>query len=240
MSQPTLLITGSKGLLGTYLKTIIKDGIFIDRDEMDITNKDSIKAGMAKYKPDIVLHLAAFTDVSGAEYNKKECYRTNVWGTGELAKRSRKFIYISTEYVFDGEKGNYHEGSYPNPVNFYSLTKLLGEFEAKQATRYCVVRTLFKPRPFKHDVVPTDMWTSGDYVDIIAPKIKLVVDHINEIPKIINIGTGRKNLYELAQQTREVKPIKRINLPIRLPRDTSLDTTMWGMLGYDKCTKTND
>lgn len=229
-----LLVTGGKGLLASELRKHIK-ATFIDREEMDITDLDSIKAGFKKYQPETVVHLAAWTDVAGAEYNKLECYRVNVWGTEQLARRSPTFIYMSTEYVFDGERGNYHEKHIPNPVNFYSLTKLLGEFEARLAKRHSVLRCLFKPRPYKHDQCPTDMWTSGDYVDVMARKIALAINHAHELPELLHIGGERKSLFDLAKQTHpEVKAIKRLSLPLRLPRDTSLDTTLWGMLKYEK------
>ena len=231
-----LLLTGSKGLLGTELKKLLaknKDLKVIPTDigEMDITKKESIKAAFKKYQPDVVAHLAAYTDVAKAEYEKRLCYRTNVYGTKQIALRTPFLIYISTEYVFDGEKGDYNEGSIPNPVNFYSLTKLLGEFEAQKARKYCIIRTLFKPKPYKHDMVPCDMWTSGDYIDVMAKKIALAISNFGRLPRVIHIGTERKNLYQLAKKTNEkVIPIRRNSLPIRLPRDTSLDTTLWQML----------
>lgn len=235
-----LLITGGNGLLASELKKHLKKAIYIDIEDMDITNLESIKAGMNKYDPDVVVHLAAFTDVAGSETNKKDCYRVNVWGTEQLARRSPVFIYMSTEYVFDGEKGYYHENHIPNPVNFYALTKLLGERAAESAKRYSVIRTLFKPRPYPHQMVPTDMWTSGDYVDVMAEHIATAINHAHELPKLIHIGEERKNLFELAKESRpEVKPIKRLSLPIRLPRDTSLDCSMWEMLNYDSRFKAN-
>jgi dTDP-4-dehydrorhamnose reductase len=220
--------------LGSELKKYFNKAIYPTRDELDVTNVESIKDIFRKYNPSVVVHLAAYTDVALAEYEKSSCYQTNVIGTGELAKRSPMFIYMSTEYVFDGERGNYHEGSIPNPVNFYSLTKLLGEFEATRAKRYSIIRTLFKPRPYKHNYVPNDMWTSGDYVDIIGKKIALAISHAKELPKVLNIGTEKKNLAELAQRTREVYLTKRMALPLRLPRDTSLDITLWRMLKYEE------
>lgn len=227
-----LLITGSKGLLGTELKKHLR-GIFIDAKEMDITNKESIRTAFREYDPEVVLHLAAFTDVAGAEYKKKECYRMNVWATEQLAIRSPVFIYVSTEHVFDGEKGDYHEGHIPNPVNFYSLTKLMGEIKTEKARKHVVIRTLFKPDPYPDAIVPTDMWTSGDYVSVIAPMIAKAVNGWQKLPRVIHIGGQRKNLFQLAQQTREVTPTKRINMPIKLPRDTSLNTDLWRML-YEK------
>ncbi len=204
------------------------------KKELDITSKKSVKEYFKKHKPDVVLHLAAYTDVAKAEAEKKECFRVNVEGTRLLSVRSQFFIYMSTDYVFDGEKGSYHEGHIPNPVNFYSLTKLLGEYEAKLAWKHCIVRTSFKPRPFDHDFAATDIWLSGDYVDVIAKKVVLLLDNIETLPRTLHIGTERKSLFELALQTKKVQAIKRVSLPIRLPRDVSLDTTLWGMLNYEK------
>lgn len=224
------MITGGKGLLASHLKQYFKDAIFVDREEMDLTSVDSIKVAFQKYKPDVVLHLGAYTDVGKAEYEKRECYRVNVFGTEQLAVRSPRFIYMSTEYVFDGEKGNYKEGDVPAPVNFYSMTKLLGEFVATKSPKYSIIRTLFKPSPYPHPVVPTDMWTSGDYVEIIAERVARAVNNEATLPKVINIGTGRKNLYQLALRTRMVQPTKRVSIPVRLPRDTSLNTMLWDQL----------
>jgi dTDP-4-dehydrorhamnose reductase len=197
---------------------------------MDITAKESVKLAFKKYQPDLVVQLAAYTDVAKAEYEKKLCWKTNVYGTELISRRSSFLIYISTEYVFDGEKGNYHEFSVPNPLNFYALSKLAGEWEAQKARKYCIIRTLFKPRPYKHELVPCDMWTSGDYVDVIAKKIYMAIRNYDILPKIMNIGTDRKCLYDLASQTRQVKPSRRNSLPIKLPRDTSLDTTLFQMM----------
>lgn len=232
-----LLVTGGSGLMGKTLQPLYPADWTVScpsHQELDITKRESIKAAFKKYAPEAVLHLAAFTDVAAAEYKKKLCFTTNVYATKELALRSPLFIYLSTEYVFDGERGGYNEGAIPNPVNFYSLTKLLGEYSARQARRYCVIRTLFKPRPYKHPMVPADMWTSGDYVDVIAKKLIVALAHAKELPRTLHIGTGRKSLIELARQTRkDVVGGSRSSLPVRLPRDTSLDTTLWEMLKWE-------
>lgn len=227
-----ILVTGANGLLGRELAVNrLFDFIGIGRKECDITKISQVHNVFKNYNPDIVLHLAAYTDVENAELKKKECYTTNVVGTANIAKFAKFLIYMSTEYVFDGERGNYKEGDIPNPVNFYALTKLLGEFEAKMAKRHLIIRTLFKPRAFKHKNVCGDMWTSGDYVDVIAREIAHAVKIAERLPEIIHIGTGRKNLYNLAKQTREdAIPIKRADLKIRLPRDTSLNTKLWERL----------
>lgn len=232
-----LLVTGGTGLMGKTLQPLYPADWTVvcpPHEELDITKRESIKAAFKKYTPEVVLHLAAFTDVAAAEYKKKLCFVTNVYGTKELALRSLLFIYLSTEYVFDGERGRYHENHIPNPVNFYALTKLLGEYSARSARRYCVIRTLFKPRPYQHPMVPADMWTSGDYADVIAKKLIIALTHAQDLPKTLHLGTGWKSLLELARQTRkDVAAGSRSSLPVRLPRDTSLDTTLWDMLKWE-------
>src|SRR3990167_3771670 len=178
-----ILLTGGSGLLGQELQKIFKrDGvdfsaplkIWNGKPYLDIT--DSELKGFW-WEPDfhLIVHCAAYTDVVKAETEKELCYQTNVIGTRNLASLGIPMLYISTEYVFDGEEGNYDENDYPNPQNFYALTKLLGEYEARQARRSVVVRCLFKPRPFKHDVACDDQWTTGSHADVIAKEIALAI-----------------------------------------------------------------
>jgi len=223
-----ILLTGGSGLLGTELR---KHHQFLAplRREFDITNPESITKYLKNINTSInlIVHCAAYTDVSKSEFEKELCYKTNVIGTANVASLKMPMIYISTEYVFDGEKGNYKETDAPNPVNFYALTKLLGEFEAKK-TDSVIIRTLFKPRPFEHRGACVDQYTTGDYVDVIAKEILKVVLNFKDFPRgIINIGTSKKSTYELAKKTREVKPITKENISVRLPKDTSLDLTRW-------------
>ena len=225
MSQK-ILITGSQGMVGTELKNHL-DFIAVGRDDADITNEDQVKAMLDKHQPDLVVHLAAYTNVAKAETERALCYAVNVNGTDNLARHVPHLIYMSTEYVFDGEEGNYDEAAIPNPVNFYSLTKLLGECMATKAPKYSIIRTLMKPRPYKYDAVPGDMYTAGDYVDTMCKEYAIAIKHAEQLPAIINIGTGRKSLLELARQTRDVYPIERKSLPVKLPADTSLNLERW-------------
>lgn len=238
-----ILITGGTGRMGMELRKQFREGVLLGEEfplfgdvtiatpnhqELDIQNLAQVRKYMQVYNPDVVLHLAGYTDVGLAEAEKRKCYSTNVLGTRNIARYAKHLIYVSTEYVFDGERGNYQEEDIPNPVNFYSLTKLLGEHEAARARRFTIIRTLFKPRPFEHNSVCTDMWTSGDYVDVIAKEIVTALSIADKLPRVLHIGTGRKNLYDLAKQTRDdIVPIKRNSVSVKLPRDTSLSTKLW-------------
>jgi len=220
-------VTGGTGLMGKELQKIMP-GIYLGHHDIEIRDEDSVKRVFAEHQPDLVVHLAADVRTDGA--NKQETYDTNVIGTRNVANHCRAILYMSTEYVFDGEKGNYTEEDYPNPLQFYGFTKLLGEYEAQRCQNSVILRGVFKPRPYKHPVVPTGMRTSGDYVDVMAGIIKEAVERYSELPPILNIGTGTKLLKDLALQTRNVGDINIQELPVKIPLDTSLDLTKWNAL----------
>lgn len=218
-----ILLTGGSGLLGRELQKHMEFWT-PSHEDWDITNPEY---WVSKDDISLIVHLAAYTNVAKAESEKELCYLTNVIGTRNLATLDIPMLYISTEYVFDGEKGNYKEDDYPNPKNFYALTKLLGEYESRR-TKSVVVRCLFKPRPFEHPAACVDQFTSGLYADDMAKEIALAIKHFDKLPPTIHIGGERKSTFDLARQSREVIPItvESIGL-VRLPKDTSLDTTLW-------------
>lgn len=224
-----IILTGATGLLGREL-TKLADFVVMPR-EIDIVDGKAVADYLHKEKPDIVLHLAAYTNVAQAEFEKELCYKTNVIGTRNIANHSKYLIYISTEYVFDGNKGNYSENDYPNPVNFYALTKLLGEYEARRAGKSSVLRLLFKPRPYKHEMACWDMWTSGRYLEVMAQEIIKAIELQEHLPRTLHIGFSKISLFELAKQSRpDIKPIFRKNIDTPLPADTSLNVSRWEAL----------
>lgn len=219
-------MTGGSGNLGQELTRLMPEIYAPDRSTLDILNP------IVPQGTDLIVHSAAYTNVLQAEKQKTLCYQTNVIGTRKMASLGIPMIYISTEYVFDGEKGNYVEDDVPNPTNFYALTKLLGEYEARRAPRSSVIRCLFKPRPFKHKNACVDQFTTGDYVDVIAKEICLAISNFRLLPPTVHIGTERKSTYELAKRSRS--DVGKITLSdikgVTLPRDTSLNCTLWNDL----------
>jgi len=223
----SILLTGGYGLIGEELQKIFREnGVEYDaptHKEMDILSKDVF----TEEDYHLIVHCAAYTDVANAEYDKKICYDTNVIGTRNLALLGIPMIYISTDGVFNGRLGNYKEDEYPEPVNFYGLTKLLGEYEALR-TSGVNIRTSFKPRPFNHDGACVDQFTSADYADVIAKKIWIVIKNWTEFPRTIHVGTERKSVYELAKVSRpDVIRITREDVEVRLPYDISLNTELF-------------
>ena len=101
---------------------------------VDVRNFNEVKKVFEKYKPDVTIHMAAYGDVDGCERDKKLAWDVNVCGTVNVTRLANKFsdflLYLSTDYVFDGLRGNYGENEVPNPINFYGLTKLCGEVSA--------------------------------------------------------------------------------------------------------------
>ncbi len=131
-----VLITGGTGQLGfdivAKLKSLNIDISAPTHNELDITNQVEVAHIFEQYKPTVVIHCAAFTAVDAAEDNQKLCDDININGTKylaqEAAKCGAKFVYISTDYVFDGQgTGAYKVTDKPNPINYYGRSKLAGE-----------------------------------------------------------------------------------------------------------------
>src|SRR5512139_137535 len=222
-----ILLTGGSGLLGQELQKHLKC-YAPSHAEFDVTDPNLVlPAGV-----DLIVHAAGYTDLVSAERNRTACYRTNVLGTLNVARLGVPVVYISTEYVFDGRKGLYREDDTPNPVNYYAVTKAMGEVAVRSAPRSVVIRCVFKPRPWEHKKAFIDMWTSGDYVDVIAPMIAKVVQNAGCLGPhdTIHVGTGRKCIFELARATAEVESDLREIAPITLPNDTSLVTAKYDEL----------
>lgn len=145
-----VLVTGAKGQLGydvvERLKELNIEHIGVDRDDFDLTNEKETKEYIMNYKPDVVIHCAAYTAVDKAEDERDLCYAINVLGTKYIVEACKeldaKMVYISTDYVFNGEKEEpYEVTDTPNPVNYYGYTKYLGEEEVKNnLEKYFIVR----------------------------------------------------------------------------------------------------
>ena len=148
------LITGYKGQLGYDIKReLLKQGVkeenilAIDKDEMDITNRDEVMKVVGDFNPDVIFHCAAWTQVDKAEDNIELCYTVNVEGTKNITDASIendcKLVYLSTDYVFDGKKNLdelYNVNDEVNPMSIYGLTKYLGEEEVKRNPKHFITR----------------------------------------------------------------------------------------------------
>jgi len=146
-----ILITGAKGQLGSDIVLEMNqrgiDCTGIDVTELDITDKQAVHSYLHILKPNCVIHCAAYTAVDAAEDNEELCMRVNKSGTENIAiaccETNAEMLYISTDYVFNGEGITPYETDTPTePLQVYGKSKLAGE-EAIQRNmdKFCIIRT---------------------------------------------------------------------------------------------------
>lgn len=152
-----LLITGAAGMLGSALcPTLEKRGHIVYptdivqsegiKKHLDVTSYKQVKELLEKVKPDMVMHLAAETDVDKCEVDPDHAFLTNTLGTQNVAltcqKQDTEMVYISTIGVFYGDKPEpYTEFDEPNPINVYGKSKLEGEkIVQSMLKRYYIIR----------------------------------------------------------------------------------------------------
>jgi perosamine synthetase len=158
-AKTRLLITGVSGLLGNNLAYYFKDkyeilGLYnshpvtingIRTEECDITNKNSIKRVINEFEPSIIMHCASLTNVDQCETEKDATNKINVLSTGYIVEcvdnKDVKLIYISTDAVYNGIKGNFSENDDVSPLNYYGLSKYEGELEVAKKEESLVFRT---------------------------------------------------------------------------------------------------
>ncbi|MCB0753772.1 MAG: sugar nucleotide-binding protein, partial [Ignavibacteriae bacterium] len=103
----------------------------LSHKDIDITNKEAVAQKLSSIEFDLLLHLAAYTNVDGAEKDRSQTHLINVEGTSNifhaLEHTDKKIIYISTDFVFDGEHPPFDEETEPNPLGYYAQTKYDGE-----------------------------------------------------------------------------------------------------------------
>lgn len=160
-----ILITGSNGLLGQKLVTLLanKEGIKLlatskganrisntngyQYQSLDITNELEVAAIFNTFKPDTIINTAAMTNVDSCESLQKECWELNVTAVEYLIKYAEQhqahLIHLSTDFVFDGKNGPYKETDQASPLSYYGKSKLAAEKLVQQAnTKWSIVRTI--------------------------------------------------------------------------------------------------
>ncbi len=152
-----ILITGVSGQVGSQVLNVSKHenyGIYFGTEpkklgsnlfKVDIRNREDIFETIKKVEPDWIIHCAAATKVDLCETNREDARQINFDGTKNLVDAAKevssKFLYVSTDYVFDGNKGDYKETDQTNPINYYGVTKLEGELYVKNLGDHLIMRT---------------------------------------------------------------------------------------------------
>lgn len=134
-----IFVTGATGQLGQEVMGLLHardraddEIIAVDRQHVDLGDRDAILGAICSTEPDLVLHIGAFTAVDRCESEADEAYRINAVATRHVADACRRvgahLVYVSTDYVFDGTKATpYHEWDSPNPQSVYGRSKWGGE-----------------------------------------------------------------------------------------------------------------
>ncbi len=262
------LVTGAAGLIGNQVARDLSkynevfscynqsQSQFGTPMKMDLQNHTMISDVLSEVKPNIVIHLGAMTGVDLCEKNESDAFDINSKATEVIAKKCSEFnsflIYVSTDYVFDGQSGMYNEDDLPNPISVYGKSKLDGEIAVQSfASDWCIARTSTpygvhstkKSFPLwiidtvkrnKKVHIVTDQMTSPTYV----PNLSKMLMEISEkkITGIIHAAdTTRISRYSMAELIFDkfnldknlLKPVitNEMKWDAKRPKDSSLNVT---------------
>lgn len=266
-----LLVTGASGLFGSKLTEIaLAKGIQVyagySKDQpsrgvpvvVDVSNKNQVEQAFAAAKPDVVVHAASLTDVDKCELDHEFAWKINVDGTkniAEAAARSGAFlVYISTDYVFSGERGCYKETDQTGPINYYGLTKLNAEETALQYVPNCCVArpsVIYGATPAAGKInfalwlinklkngeklrIVTNQWNSPTLNTSLAEMVLDVVEQ--RLGGVFHLcGASRVSRYDFALAVTKtfglddglIEPVdvSSFNWPAKRPADSSLDVS---------------
>ncbi len=247
-----VLVTGGSGMLGKILIRVLsaqhetigisKHGKF-DTRPCDLTSQSEVEALFNTDHFDLVIHTAAYSDVDGCERDPKLAHESNALATKYLVsccdQNRTPFIYVSTDYVFDGKKRSlYLETDKTFPVNVYGMTKLEGEHFANNAKVSAIVRTswLFGPdnpnnfvnaivrRLYSDEIVKVlaDQTDSPTYVKDLAAALQTIGEHLHRISRenakkdihlIYQIcNSGYTTRYEMTQKIKDILKLKNVQI----------------------------
>jgi len=249
------LVTGSAGLVGQQVvKDLSKSNqVFScyneskpeygDSVKMDLKNYEMVSSILTEIKPDVVIHLGAMTGVDLCEKEKTSASEINTKATEIIAKECSKLnsflVYVSTDYVFDGNFGMYKEDDVANPLGFYGKSKLEGEKAVQNfSTNWCIARTStpFGLHPTKKSFpmwvienlqkqkqidVLIDQFTSPTYI----PNLSRMLIEISErrITGIIHAaGASKISRYQMASMVSD-----KLNLDGTLLKQISMNKMKW-------------
>jgi len=206
-----ILVTGSNGRFGKILKNLKskKKFIFRDKNNLNILSQASIKKNLNKFKPDAILHLAGLSrPMSIHEKKINKSIDLNIIGTCNLIKEASnldiKLIYLSTNYIYPGKKGNYSENDPVMPWNNYGWSKLGGECAVQMYKNSLIIRLCMTEKPFIHKKAYANVTSNFMYQEDAA---KIIVKILNK-KGIINVGGPSKSIYSFAKENN--KYIKKI------------------------------
>ena len=260
-----ILVTGGRGQLGTELVHLLDgshhDVLAVDLPELDLTDRGSVLGAFTGWRPDAVLHCAAFTAVDECESRPLDAFRVNALATRFVAEGARRVgahvVYVSTDYVFDGTKDSpYHEWDLPNPRSVYGSSKLGGERELDPG--WTVARTSWVCGEHGPNMVRTLLRLAGErdelsfvddqrgrptFTSDLAPMlVRLAVERVPGVVHTTN--RGAVSWYDFAREVfsaagfdpDRIRPVTTAEhdppRPAPRPANSVLDDIAWVGLGY--------
>lgn len=223
-----VIFTGGSGLLGSTFREIEPFIRYPRHGEFDVGEYEQMEKHVRSDPCTTIIHAAAFISPPLIDKNPKKAIDVNIIGTCNIVKLCMlydiRLIYISTDYVFKGDKGNYKETDSVYPVNKYAWSKLGGECAVRMHDNHLIIRMSYGPNIFPFEKAFVDQWTSREPVSVTARKISLLIYY--PIKGTIHIGSKRKTVLEYARNLDRDKEIGELSIkdvPFCAPEDTSLD-----------------
>jgi len=223
-----IIFTGGSGLLGSEFRKIRPDIDYPWWEDFNVTNLDQMREYVRANGCELLIHAAAFTSPPLIDKDPLEAIEVNIIGTSNVVRLCKEFdarlIYISTDYVFKGDKGNYKETDPVYPVNKYAWSKLGGECAVRMYDKSLIIRTTFGPNVFPYEKAFVDQWTSRESVSVIAEKISKLVE--KDITGVVHVGGKRKTVFEYAKgldATKDIGELSINDVAFDVPVDTSLN-----------------
>jgi len=199
-----IVFTGGTGRFARVFKSI-KHRFKISyptRYELNIENFNSILRYLSKSRPHYLIHCAGLSrPMEIHEKNISKSIITNIIGTSNIVRacyqKNVKLIYFSTNYVYQGKKGNYSENDPVLPINNYAISKLGGECAVQLYKNSIILRICMTEKPFIHKKAFNDFEMNFMYHEELAENLLKLINHKG----IINVGGSKKIVYEFAKKT---------------------------------------
>jgi len=234
-NEKKVLFTGGSGLLGGEVKKLLSDMDFPDASVFDVTNYDQMDKYLVGKDIKIIIHAAAFTSPPKIDQEPLKGLAVNIIGTSNVVKICIKYgikiVYICTDYVFKGDKGDYREDDPVYPVNKYAWSKLGGECAVRMYDNSLIIRTTFGPMVFPYEKAFSDQWTSRESVAVIAKKIVDLVK--KDATGVFHVGGKKKTVFEYANSLsagRKIQGLSVKDVNFKVPIDTSLNCEKYNSL----------
>jgi len=267
VANSSVLVLGGSGFIGNYLINILKDDfrIFVTHNEnktvenslkLDIRDSEAVEKVFQNSNPDVVVNLCAiYKNLDFCDHNKKLVMEVNGTSLKSISKFANKFdsllIQLSTDFVFDGKKGNYKENASIDPINYYGKSKAEAEKNILECSKkFCIARTsmvygfnkikptlpdwILKEMENKKEIkLIADQYTTPTYVENLCSMLKEIIKikyegiiHLSGPEKLSRYEFAKKLVTLAGFKQSFLVPVNRSEFKFskKMPKDSSLNT----------------